>query len=102
MCFILLIHHVFCKTDWESIADRELKDPTPLKEIGQLVELSLKDSKPEVLKRRGRGSFLFEKNSLYSDQIMDNSTSDAFDDHPECETSKGSYHTDYCNCLLTT
>ncbi|VFQ94116.1 unnamed protein product [Cuscuta campestris] len=54
--------------DWEAIVDRdpsELLSPSSLPEVSNL---SLHDTKAQVPKRRGRGTFFYQKHALYSDQ----------------------------------
>ncbi|CAD5185493.1 unnamed protein product [Musa acuminata subsp. malaccensis] len=59
--------------DWEAIADRGIHDESLLSSNagdGEASSSSRKD--PEVLvtpKRRGRGSFLYQKSCLYSEQV---------------------------------
>ncbi|KAI3965461.1 hypothetical protein MKW92_043086 [Papaver armeniacum] len=71
--------------DWESIADRpvdEILTPPPVHDIG-ISKLSLEDSKPETTtkpKRRGRGAFMYKKNSLYSDQQTGSVNNECSDD----------------------
>ncbi|RZC84164.1 hypothetical protein C5167_046949 [Papaver somniferum] len=71
--------------DWESIADRPIDEiltpPPPVHDIG-ISKLTLEDSKPETTttKRRGRGAFMYKKNSLYSDQQTGSVNSECSDD----------------------
>ncbi|CAH9133121.1 unnamed protein product [Cuscuta epithymum] len=54
--------------DWEALVDRdpnELLAPSSLPEVSNL---SLHDTKGQAPKRRGRGTFLYKKHALYSDQ----------------------------------
>ncbi|CAN4100789.1 unnamed protein product [Withania somnifera] len=54
--------------NWEAIADRapdELLSPQHLPEVSKI---SLQDSKVQGPKQRGRGTFSYQKHSLYSDQ----------------------------------
>ncbi|KAI3939184.1 hypothetical protein MKX01_002052 [Papaver californicum] len=72
--------------DWESIADLpvdEILTPPPIHGIG-ISKLTLEDSKPEITtKRRGRGAFMYNKNSLYSDQQTNSVNSGYSDDDDE-------------------
>ncbi|MCL7029295.1 hypothetical protein MKW94_021453 [Papaver nudicaule] len=87
--------------DWESIADRPVDEiltptpPPPIHDIG-ISKLTLEDSKPETTtKRRGRGAFMYKKNSLYSDQqanSLNNGCSDDTDDDDDDEV--GQSHSD--------
>ncbi|XP_073040495.1 uncharacterized protein [Primulina eburnea] len=69
--------------DWEAIADRAPEELfTPLNLPG-VSELSLEDSKVQIAKRRGRGTFSYKKQGLYSDNQSDETV---FDD-PETNSS---------------
>ncbi|KAI3984904.1 hypothetical protein MKX01_004672 [Papaver californicum] len=76
--------------DWESIADLpvdEILTPAPIHDIG-ISKLTLEDSKPEITtKRRGRGAFMYKKNSLYSDQQTNSVNSGYSDDDDEAGQS---------------
>ncbi|KAL9235407.1 hypothetical protein vseg_010166 [Gypsophila vaccaria] len=87
--------------DWEAMADRapeELLSVSPRKtpevEVESELEpdisnLSLSDAKPKIPKRRGRGTFTYRKQGLYSDQQADDYEVDESppndDVHDECE-----------------
>ncbi|KAI3898456.1 hypothetical protein MKX03_001354 [Papaver bracteatum] len=78
--------------DWESIADRPVDEiltpPQPIHDIG-ISKLSLEDSKPETTtKRRGRGAFMYKKNSLYSDQQTGSVNSECSDDDDDEEVGQ--------------
>ncbi|OVA07154.1 hypothetical protein BVC80_1289g75 [Macleaya cordata] len=67
--------------DWEAIADRAPNEIlTPQHNETGISGISLKDTDLETPKRRGRGAFLYKKNSLYSDQQPNAATSDNSDD----------------------
>lgn len=69
--------------DWEAIADRAPEELfTPLSLPG-VSELSLEDSKVQIAKRRGRGTFSYKKQGLYSDNQSDETV---YDD-PETNSS---------------
>ncbi|RWW61092.1 hypothetical protein BHE74_00031864, partial [Ensete ventricosum] len=59
--------------DWEAIADRGIHDESLLSSnTGDVGASSSSRKDPEVLvtpKRRGRGSFLYQKSCLYSEQV---------------------------------
>ncbi|XP_019199364.1 PREDICTED: coiled-coil domain-containing protein R3HCC1L isoform X2 [Ipomoea nil] len=77
--------------DWEAIADRdpnELLSPSGLPEVSSL---SLQDSKVQAPKRRGRGTFLYQKDELYSDEPSEGSKYDYSDDDVSHST-EGSSH----------
>lgn len=71
--------------DWEAIADyasTELLSP-PV-EAG-VSNLTLENREFQTPKRRGRGSFLYQKNGLYSDQVADVDINDSVnEDSSEC------------------
>ncbi|XP_009787426.1 uncharacterized protein [Nicotiana sylvestris] len=81
--------------DWEAIADRapdELLFPQYLPEVSKI---SLQDSKVQGVtsqgpKRRGRGTFAYQKQSLYSDQQSDGPAVDDFEDETVSHASEGS------------
>jgi len=84
--------------DWEAIADRapdELFSPQSLPEVSRL---SLKDSEMQVPKRRGRGTFTYKKQGLYSDQQTDESVS--YDSPDEVVNDKPENVPEGRNCEL--
>lgn len=79
--------------DWEAIADRapdELLSPQHLPEVSKI---SLQDSKIQAPKRRGRGTFSYQKQSLYSDQQSDEPAIDDIEDETVSNTPKVNYGT---------
>lgn len=83
-------------TDWEAIADRapdELLSPQHLPEVSKI---SLQDSKVQAPKRRGRGTFSYQKHSLYSDQQSDEPAVDDIEDETVSGTPEGSSDTNNC------
>lgn len=63
-------------TDWEAIADREPDELLPMASsdcLSGVSNLKLEDTKRQTPKRRGRGTFSYDKDKLYSDQILDGS-----------------------------
>lgn len=76
--------------DWEAIADRapdELLSPQHLPEVSKI---SLQDSKVQGPKRRGRGTFSYQKQSLYSDQQSDEPAVDDIEDETVSHIPEGS------------
>ncbi|KAK9734622.1 hypothetical protein RND81_04G152600 [Saponaria officinalis] len=78
--------------DWEAMVDRapdELISVSPRNPPEpDLSKLSLSDTKPKIPKRRGRGTFTYRKQGLYSDQQVDDCSGDESpneDAHDECE-----------------
>lgn len=67
-------------TDWEAIADRapeELLSPNCLPGVSKLsLEDSKEDSNAQGTKRRGRGTFSYKKQGLYSDNQSDEPDTD--------------------------
>ncbi|KAJ7981235.1 Coiled-coil domain-containing protein R3HCC1L [Quillaja saponaria] len=59
--------------DWEAVADREPDELLPSLCSSRISDLTLEDNKTQKPKRRGRGTFSYEKQELYSDQLSDNS-----------------------------
>ncbi|KAF8397981.1 hypothetical protein HHK36_016907 [Tetracentron sinense] len=75
--------------DWEAIADHALNQFfSPQDEVG-VSKLSLEDTEIRTPKRRGRGTFLYGKDGLYSDQQADVSIGGESDDEVTCPSSKG-------------
>lgn len=83
--------------DWEAIADRapdELLSPQHLPEVSKI---SLQDSKVQGPKRRGRGTFSYQKHCLYSDQQSDEPAIDDIEDETVSPTTEGSSDTKKLN-----
>ncbi|XP_055831902.1 uncharacterized protein LOC129900848 [Solanum dulcamara] len=83
--------------DWEAVADRapdELLSPQHLLEVSKI---SLQDSKVQAPKRRGRGTFSYQKHSLYSDQQSDEPAVDDIEDETVSGTPEGSSDTKNLN-----
>ncbi|XP_028808300.1 coiled-coil domain-containing protein R3HCC1L [Neltuma alba] len=69
--------------DWEAIADRspdELLSSVSAQCLSGVSDLKLENNKSQIPKRRGRGTFSYEKRELYSDQLLDNPIIDAEDE----------------------
>ncbi|KAI4321312.1 hypothetical protein MLD38_034709 [Melastoma candidum] len=62
--------------DWEVIADRAPNELLPAEGLPNVAKLSLPNDKLPVPKRRGRGTFTYQKQKLYSDRPLDNSDGD--------------------------
>ncbi|XP_073146168.1 uncharacterized protein [Henckelia pumila] len=62
--------------DWEAIADRAPEELFTAESLPGVSELSLEDSKVQIAKRRGRGTFSYKKQGLYSDNQSDETVSD--------------------------
>ncbi|KAK4255297.1 hypothetical protein QN277_008312 [Acacia crassicarpa] len=81
--------------DWEAIADRSSDELLSVSEqcLSGISDLKFENTKSQVPKRRGRGTFSYEKRELYSDQLLDNPVSDAEDEethhHPEDKRDMG-------------
>ncbi|XP_019075846.1 uncharacterized protein LOC100242804 isoform X4 [Vitis vinifera] len=74
--------------DWETIADRapnELLSPPSLPDVSTL---SMEDNKAQITKRRGRGTFSYQKEELYSDRQSEGSTLDDTRDEAVCHDSE--------------
>ncbi|KAK9156863.1 hypothetical protein Scep_003437 [Stephania cephalantha] len=75
--------------DWEAIADLTLNEETcSLKDDVLISKLSLGEPEIKTPKRRGRGSFLYSKSGLYSDQQHDVADRDDSDDEVACHTTE--------------
>ncbi|KAL0460829.1 UNVERIFIED_CONTAM: hypothetical protein Slati_0710100 [Sesamum latifolium] len=57
--------------DWEAIAHLSAEELLPSQSLPEVSELSLEDSKAPVIRRRGRGTFSYNKQGLYSDYQTD-------------------------------
>ncbi|XP_054811090.1 uncharacterized protein LOC129312477 [Prosopis cineraria] len=69
--------------DWEAIADHspdELLSSVSAQCLSGVSDLKLENTKGQIPKRRGRGTFSYEKRELYSDQLLDNSVIDVEDE----------------------
>ncbi|XP_057782039.1 uncharacterized protein LOC131000252 [Salvia miltiorrhiza] len=75
--------------DWEAIADcapEELLSPQCLSGVSKLsLEDSKEDSKAQATKRRGRGTFSYKKQGLYSDSQSDEPCIDDSEDASLCQ-----------------
>ncbi|RVX22873.1 hypothetical protein CK203_008271 [Vitis vinifera] len=77
LVFDLFVRVTPCAIEnWETIADRapnELLSPPSLPDVSTL---SMEDNKAQITKRRGRGTFSYQKEELYSDRQSEGSTLD--------------------------
>jgi len=76
-------------TDWEAIADREPDEllPTVSSDIvSGKSNLKLENAKSGTPKRRGRGTFSYEKQELYSDQLLDRPVADVEQAETRCNS----------------
>ncbi|KAJ4979193.1 hypothetical protein NE237_009973 [Protea cynaroides] len=75
--------------DWEAIADREPDELFSPHNEGGASELSHEDTKVQIPKRRGRGTFLYRKNGLYSDKKDDIAGVNESEDEAPSRSSEG-------------
>ncbi|PQM32564.1 coiled-coil domain-containing protein R3HCC1L isoform X1 [Prunus yedoensis var. nudiflora] len=75
--------------DWEAIADREPDELLSSQVLPEVSKLSLEDTKVQTPKRRGRGTFSYKKDELYSDQIPDKLIIDTQEDEDGCHNLEG-------------
>ncbi|KAL5709103.1 hypothetical protein ACHQM5_019826 [Ranunculus cassubicifolius] len=79
--------------DWEAVADRGSVEEVFVPKINESIsKISLEDTHIKTPKRRGRGSFLYKKNSLYSDHQLDDAVTDGSDDHDDKSEEKTKKH----------
>ncbi|XP_047157550.1 coiled-coil domain-containing protein R3HCC1L [Vigna umbellata] len=75
--------------DWEAIADLEPDELLPTvssDSVSGKSNLKLENAKSGTPKRRGRGTFSYEKQELYSDQLLDRSVVDVEQDETPCNS----------------
>ncbi|KAE9593105.1 hypothetical protein Lal_00028745 [Lupinus albus] len=75
--------------DWEAMADREpdeLLSSIPPDCLSGVSNLKLEKTKNQTPKRRGRGTFSYEKQELYSDQLLNDSVIDVEDEETQCSS----------------
>ncbi|CAK8575719.1 unnamed protein product [Lathyrus sativus] len=76
--------------DWEAKADCEpdkLLSPVSSEVLSRVSDLKLENTKSPTPKRRGRGTFSYDNDKLYSDRLLDGSIIDDVEDE---ETRSGS------------
>ncbi|POO01389.1 Nucleotide-binding alpha-beta plait domain containing protein [Trema orientale] len=77
--------------DWEAIAERSPDELLSSQCLPGVSKLSLEDTKPKTPKRRGRGTFSYKKDELYSDNLSDKSVTDNLDDEGvSCSSERNS------------
>ncbi|CAN0918113.1 hypothetical protein LINGRAHAP2_LOCUS30683 [Linum grandiflorum] len=76
--------------DWEAVADRQPSALLPANSPPSVSNISNKDKADQNPKRRGRGTFSYKKNRLYSDQQSDGSLSDDSENDIVSETGQPS------------
>lgn len=87
-------------TDWEAIADRAPSELfSPPNEEG-VPKLPSEDTKFQTPKRRGRGTFLYRKNGLYSDLQPDVATVDGTEDGVACHSSEANTKSRNCKSIV--
>lgn len=95
---------VSCKfTDWEAVADRAPDELFSTQCLPGVSNLSLKDTKVQTPKRRGRGTFSYRKKGLYSDQQSDEPAIDNLEDEvvsPDADIRDCMSFIIYVQCLL--
>lgn len=63
-------------TDWEALADREPSTLLSAEELPQISKLSVEEPKVEGPKRRGRGTFTYNKDVMYSESRFEEDSKD--------------------------
>ncbi|KAJ8750186.1 hypothetical protein K2173_014101 [Erythroxylum novogranatense] len=66
--------------DWEAIADRSPNELLSSECLTGVSNISLDDANVQTSHRRGRGTFSYRKNGLYSDNVHEASSVDGVDD----------------------
>ncbi|KAG7551467.1 RNA-binding domain superfamily [Arabidopsis thaliana x Arabidopsis arenosa] len=77
--------------DWEALADLEPSKLLPVEELPEISKLSVEEPKVEGPKRRGRGTFTYKRDTMYSDRDFSESR---FDDSDDNDLSRDSEKTD--------
>lgn len=75
--------------DWEAIAEREPDEILPTVSpdcLSGVSNLKLDNTKSQTPKRRGRGTFSYDKQKLYSDQLLDSSVIDVEEEETHCNS----------------
>lgn len=62
--------------DWEALADREPSTLLSAEELPQISKLSVEEPKVEGPKRRGRGTFTYNKDVMYSESRFEEDSGD--------------------------
>lgn len=87
-------------TDWEAIADREPDELLSSQCLPRVSELSLKNTKVQTPKRRGRGTFSYKKHELYCDQLSSESITSKSEYEDVFQNSKGMTNKTNCKYLF--
>lgn len=77
--------------DWEALADLEPSKLLPVEELPEISKLSVEEPKVEGPKRRGRGTFTYKRDAMYSDRDFSESR---FDDSEDNDLSRDSEKSD--------
>ncbi|KAK1386788.1 Coiled-coil domain-containing protein R3HCC1L [Heracleum sosnowskyi] len=78
--------------DWEAAADRAPEELLSTQDIPDVSNISLKDKETQTIKRRGRGTFAYKKQGLYSDQQFDDPAIDISEDEVGTDDSQDTAH----------
>ncbi|WOG97557.1 hypothetical protein DCAR_0416898 [Daucus carota subsp. sativus] len=78
--------------DWEAVADRAPEELLSTEDIPDVSNISLKDKDTQIIKRRGRGTFSYKKQGLYSDQHSDDPAIDISEDEVATDNSQDTAH----------
>ncbi|AED92985.1 putative Coiled-coil domain-containing protein R3HC1/R3HCL [Arabidopsis thaliana] len=78
--------------DWEALADVEPSKLLPVEELPEISKLSVEEPKVQGPKRRGRGTFTYKSDAMYSDRDFSESRFD--DDSEDNDLSRESEKTD--------
>lgn len=76
--------------DWEALADLEPSKLLPVEELPEISKLSVEEPKVQGPKRRGRGTFTYQRDVMYSDRDFSESR---FDDSEDNDLSRDSEKT---------
>lgn len=101
-CDLILIWIFFWQTtDWEVVADRSSNDLLSSECLPGISKVSLEDTKSQPPKRRGRGTFSYQKHELYSDHLSESEKSSIanIDNEDACHSSEGSKEIRNCKSL---
>uniref|UniRef100_A0A1J3I8N7 Coiled-coil domain-containing protein R3HCC1L n=1 Tax=Noccaea caerulescens TaxID=107243 RepID=A0A1J3I8N7_NOCCA len=77
--------------DWEALADCEPSELFSVEELPEISKLSVEEPKVEGPKRRGRGTFTYKRDTMYTDRDFGESR---FEDSEDDDMSRGSEKTD--------
>ncbi|XP_074371722.1 uncharacterized protein LOC141712616 [Apium graveolens] len=78
--------------DWEAVADRAPEELLSTQDTPDVSNISLKDKETHIIKRRGRGTFAYKKQGLYSDQQFDDPANDISEDEVGTDDSQDISH----------